>query len=204
MKQTHKFFSTPFYSTNIKRDFTKKEKNSYHSILEDNYENVKNVISKEVRVLEKDDFSDIREFINFHVDNFYIELYGRKAKNLSYITTSWLNLTEPGMSHHRHHHPNSIISGVFYFNCIPNDTITIHKPFSTVINSINIDPEGNSESLFLGESLNISLITGDLILFPSDLEHQVAENKTKFNRISLAFNTFIKGTLSDGVNTLNL
>ena len=34
-----------------------------------------------------------------------------------YITQSWLNYTETKQFHHRHEHPNSIVSGVFYINC---------------------------------------------------------------------------------------
>ena len=30
------------------------------------------------------------------------------------ITQSWLNFTKPGQFHHKHSHPNSLISGCFY------------------------------------------------------------------------------------------
>ena len=35
---------------------------------------------------------------------------------IPYITQSWLNYTETNQFHHKHSHPNSYVSGVFYIN----------------------------------------------------------------------------------------
>ena len=54
-------------------------------------------------------------------------------------------------------------------------------------------------------NLNIIVKNGDLILFPSTLMHSVKTNTTDKERISLAFNSFIKGTVSTSpLNQLNL
>jgi hypothetical protein len=37
-----------------------------------------------------------------------------------YITQSWLNYTETNQYHHKHEHPNSLVSGVFYVNDMKN------------------------------------------------------------------------------------
>ena len=44
------------------------------------------------------------------------------------------------------------------------------------------------------------------MLFPSDLEHSVEPNESKLQRISLAFNTFVKGDMGsdDVINSLQL
>jgi hypothetical protein len=40
-----------------------------------------------------------------------------------YITQSWLNYTEENQYHHRHEHPNSVVSGVLYFDSDKKDMI---------------------------------------------------------------------------------
>ena len=45
-------------------------------------------------------------------------------------------------------------------------------------------------------NLEVLVRKGDLILFPSTLMHSVKTNVTEDERVSLAFNSFIKGTIS--------
>jgi ectoine hydroxylase-related dioxygenase (phytanoyl-CoA dioxygenase family) len=48
---------------------------------------------------------------------------------------------------------------------------------------------------FNAAKITVNLPTGSLILFPSKLFHQVPENKETEDRITLAFNSFLKGKL---------
>jgi ectoine hydroxylase-related dioxygenase (phytanoyl-CoA dioxygenase family) len=56
------------------------------------------------------------------------------------------------------------------------------------------------------EVFDVTSQTGDMVIFPSYLYHQVKENTTDEIRISLAFNTFIKGTVGnyENANELNI
>ena len=47
------------------------------------------------------------------------------------------------------------------------------------------------------ESWWYSVKTNYMVLFPSDLEHMVAPVETETTRISLSFNTFLKGYIGD-------
>ena len=107
------------------------------------------------------------------------------------ITESWINYTSPGEFHHLHYHPNSFISGVFYFKTIPDDSIVFVK---TVKGMFEIEP--NNYNYLNSDSWALPVKTGDLLLFPSTLQHQVDKNKSNDVRISLSFNTFIKGDIS--------
>ena len=49
-------------------------------------------------------------------------------------------------------------------------------------------------------SVNIMPTNGDLIIFPSSTNHYVAQKKENNKRISLSFNTFVKGKLGDNVS----
>lgn len=108
------------------------------------------------------------------------------------ITDSWLNKSIPGAQHHRHRHSNSIISGVYYFDVSEDSGSLIfsksHYPtieFDTINSNIY-----NSKHWIINPKRHT------LILFPSEVEHKVSVNKSNINRISLAFNTFIKGPIS--------
>ena len=116
-----------------------------------------------------------------------------------YITQSWLNLTEPGGSHHKHAHPNSIISGVFYVATVEEDRIYFYDSNEIMKNRIEFKIREfhhyNSSIWFF----NINDF--DLILFPSWLQHAVKPNKkATTDRISISFNVFAKGILGWGEN----
>jgi hypothetical protein len=60
-----------------------------------------------------------------------------------------------------------------------------------------VDHEFNSQTWSYGVE------TGDIVLFPSQLVHnveQVKEHTDRTQRVSLSFNTFLKGRLGDGYN----
>ena len=106
-----------------------------------------------------------------------------------YITQSWANYTDPGQYHHKHAHPNSFISGVFY----PQADRSVDKIYfyKSGYERIKVAPQNwnhwNSESWWF------EVGAGDLILFPSNLEHMVETKVGNETRVSIAFNTFLKG-----------
>ena len=111
-----------------------------------------------------------------------------------YITQSWLNYTEPNQFHHRHEHPNLFVFGVFYFDSDKdNDMIKFFHPQKYV--PIWVDVEQNKYNIYNSTSWWFPVETGQLIMFPSSTTHQVDVKKGNNTRISLAFNTFYKGTL---------
>ena len=109
-----------------------------------------------------------------------------------YITQSWLNYTTIKEYHHVHFHPNSFLSGVFYFDAIEGvDCIRFHKAkYQTIM------PDVYQFNDFNCEFYNFSVKTNQIIIFPSHLTHSVPAKENKNTRISLAFNTFITGTVS--------
>ena len=118
-----------------------------------------------------------------------------------YITQSWLNYTEADQYHHIRAHPNSVVSGVFYFDSdIKNDKILFTHPISYK----QISPEIDKFNLWNSHTWFFPVETGDLYLFPSSTTHQVETKKGKNTRISLAFNTFYKGTIGSNYDSTEL
>jgi uncharacterized protein (TIGR02466 family) len=105
---------------------------------------------------------------------------------------SWLSYKHPGQHHTMHTHPNSLISGVFYFGepveKIP--AIKLHK----MVGGINIsyilpkEVRNNKDLKYAQKEFSIEFTPGLLLLFPSHLFHSVPLNKTNSTRCSLAFN----------------
>ena len=113
------------------------------------------------------------------------------------ITTSWVNRYDKGHSTHQHHHSNSIISGVYYLeDCDKTAPIQFHRAPGYV----NLWPNTVNLPIKQHNALNIDVITvipkaGELIMWPSHLAHSVPPNQSDTARYTIAFNTFVKGTL---------
>jgi hypothetical protein len=90
--------------------------------------------------------------------------------------------------HNQHNHLNSFVSGVLYIQAQDNIMFLTDKNnfFELKVKQFNN---------FNSQSFNMNVQTGDIILFPSHLTHLVPHKINKNKRISLAFNTFIKGEI---------
>jgi uncharacterized protein (TIGR02466 family) len=140
-------------------------------------------------LLDEPELASIREFIEAYL-KFYVHNVLECTDELV-ITQAWSNICEKGKKHHEHVHPNSIVSGVFYFQINENlPPIEFRNPNTHSFN-LNIQKQNN----FNSATFLLPLNSGELILFPSNLTHSVPENKSDLPRISLAFNTFAKNSL---------
>ena len=183
-------FPTPVYITQLNRKFIDKENKFIDKIYKkDNYKNEGNLTSNDTYILNSRPFNILKKELNKIIKDYCNKVLSTSNNIEPYITQSWLNYTKEGQYHHKHAHPNSIISGVLYINADKdNDKIFFFKEkyelFRPEIKEYNI---WNSESWFF------PIKTGDVILFPSSLTHMV---KTKEGtNTSLSFNVFFKGTI---------
>jgi ectoine hydroxylase-related dioxygenase (phytanoyl-CoA dioxygenase family) len=55
----------------------------------------------------------------------------------------------------------------------------------------------SERNMFNSPHFKIKCEAGLLVLFPSDLKHSVETNASEDNRMSLAFNTYISGTIGN-------
>jgi len=166
------------------QDFLSEHSNNVYSC-------VGNHLTVDTHILDSEPFIDIKPWIEEQVINYYNEVLSVYDTVKPYITQSWLSFTNQGDWHHAHIHKNSIISGVFYITANSNnDSIVFSKPNTSMF---DIGPkEPNSLNT---DSWAVPVSSGTLLLFPSNLMHEVKPHTEKYTRISLAFNTFVKGTL---------
>ncbi len=193
----HSIFPTPIYTTKINRGFTKQELNFVEQQKKHCSNNQGNINTKDNYILNRKEFKNIKKFLDKHCKDYLDTIICPKNNIEIYITQSWLNYTEANQYHHRHEHPNSVISGVFYFDSdIKNDKILFTKGGYQ-----QIKPQTDKEkfNLWNSETWFFPVETGQLIMFPSSTTHQVETKKGTNTRISLAFNTFYKGSV--GLNS---
>ena len=143
-----------------------------------------NFRSDDSYLLRQEKLKSIKNFLGESVNKFTTNVLNSKQRLI--ITQCWANRNPKGSRHHEHVHPNSIISGVMYFQI--NEKLPPIQFAKTNQDAMKLDPEKynhvNSESFML------PCKPGELILFPSSLKHSVPINQGDEDRISISFNTF--------------
>jgi uncharacterized protein (TIGR02466 family) len=146
--------------------------------------------SKNSYILEEIEAIDLKSYI--------LELTTQYGKLLGYdyesyrFGQSWVSYKHPGQHHIMHSHPNSLISGLFYFGESTDKTpaVKFHK-LEGGFNVSYLSPKlvkDKRELKYSQKEFSIEFIPGLLLLFPSYLYHSVPLNKTDKTRCSLSFN----------------
>ena len=147
--------------------------------------------SEDTFLLDKPELSRVRQFIDSKLKEFVVNIMGSDSEMV--ITQSWLNKSGKGESHHEHKHPNSMISGVWY----PQ----IHEKMPPIQFRIgqqrDVSLSIKEFNYFNSATFLLPMKMGELILFPSNLQHSVPANQSDEERISLSFNTWAKGSLGN-------
>ena len=159
-----------------------------------------NTTSLNNNLFESAELAEVARFCEESLQQYFKEVYAPKHDVIPYITQSWANYTKKGQWHHKHEHPNSFISGVFYVQAQKDiDKIYFYK---NGYQQIKLPTDNynlyNSDSWWLGVE------TGQLILFPSHLTHMVQTVQTDETRISISFNTFLKGYIGNDMELTGL
>lgn len=144
-------------------------------------------------VLDLPIFKDLKKFIQKHLDEYFHDILNVNSHTEIYITQSWFNYNGFMSYHHKHYHQNSLVSGSFYIQG-PNVPIAFERdsPLGPAFELHYNEPnEYNSNRFFVNNEI------GKLVLFPSNMQHDVVTNNSPIVRISLAFNTFVRGTLGN-------
>jgi uncharacterized protein (TIGR02466 family) len=154
--------------------------------------NYENSISKSQFVLSDPKFDNLLTHISREISEYFYGIMSASQDVEIYITESWFNKTEPGQTHHRHWHPNSILSGVVYLQS-EGDTGKI-KFITSQYDVIEFNTV--ESNLYNSRSWSVLPTAGSMVIFPSSVEHRVEPYHGTIPRISLSFNTFVKGNIN--------
>lgn len=149
-------------------------------------------ISLDTYVLDRPEFAKLQDFILKHVKHFAKEVLAYQFTDMV-LTQSWISVKEPGQQHVFHRHPNSIISGSFYWQEGDITPLSFEKADRGV--NIELTKDFNNVSDYACDFYVVKPKRYTLALFPSDLMHGVKENNNDVARKSLAFNTMVTDIL---------
>jgi uncharacterized protein (TIGR02466 family) len=158
-------------------------------------------ISEDTNVLNLKHNTSLKEQIIININYYLQEILKIDLTNIDpYVLNSWVIKVSPGGYGPRHQHSLSAFTGTFYVDVDEKSSpITFYKKHN------NVTFDFMSPALMLNEynfinssSWSINLQKNDLILFPSNLDHQIGFNDSNNDRYSIAFDIFFKGTFDKG------
>jgi uncharacterized protein (TIGR02466 family) len=146
-------------------------------------------------VLERPDFKTVRDVVVRELDRYTRELLAVNKRIEFYLTNSWVNVHRRGHSAGAHVHHNSLISGVLYLktNDASGDLVFHRDVLSLVPFPPALDLDVDSFNLYNCKSWGYRPKTNDICLFPSVVNHSVDPNDSDEERVSLAFNVYVRG-----------
>ena len=160
----------------------------------------RNFKSDDTYLLKHKELSKIKDFIYESLNKFTQNIYQTKQRLV--VTQCWANKNPPNSKHHEHVHPNSIVSGVFYFR--QSKTLPPIQFSKAIQDSFKLSPEKYNQ--VNSETFLLPMVDGELVLFPSTLRHSVPINRGNETRYSMSFNTFCIDELGsrDSLTHLNI
>jgi uncharacterized protein (TIGR02466 family) len=184
-------FPTPIMKFKFDREFNQTEIDFISKSEMNCHKNFGNKSSNDTYILKNNEIKNISEFCSDSLNTYFSKIFNPINDVEIYITQSWLNWTYKNEYHHTHSHPNSIVSGVLYISADKNfDNITFGR---SNYKTIEIYPKSLND--YNTDEVDFKVGTGELLLFPSHLQHRVSTTKSESTRISLAFNSFVKGEM---------
>ena len=189
MARIMNLFPVPVYFENCNFDYT--EEFEFLKKQPNRIDDRKKKTSADTFLLKKPELKRLKDWIEITLDTFVKNVY--KSQTELYITQSWLNTIGFGGGLSAHHHPNSIISGVWYPEITMKQTPSIY--FCNFQKSSNILLNVDDTTLYNSDTMYAPIQSGNLILFPSNLFHGVKPNTIDKNRYSLSFNTWTHNDL---------
>ena len=156
--------------------------------------------SKNTYIMDEPECVDLKKFVLNLAKDFAHNTLMYDYDEWTFSQT-WVTWKEPGQQHVPHTHPNSVISGVFFYGYGEEGTpaIQFHRN----------DFAGNGQTIMLKErpdkrpspfawkTFTVPFKPGTLLMFPSYFRHSVPINKTQYTRKSVSMNIVPKGMLGD-------
>ena len=195
MFETISLFSYPVLKSNFGYVLNEKEYKKIDDLkLETKKHGAENIEqTKNSYVLDLKEFENLKKYIQNFINIYKKEILDIDDSIEIYITQSWLNWAKEKQFVHKHEHPNSFLSGVFYVDAknVPTVFETKNRIWPLSIGSFK------NYNMFNSDSYSIDVENNNLIIFPSMLPHHTKTVNSVKERITLAFNTFVKGNIGN-------
>ena len=192
-------FPEPLYFSKLERVLTKEELKIFNEHKKRTHKNTGKSRTNDSYVLEHKALKNLKKDLNQKIINYFNGIICGGNAITPYITQSWINYTKENQFHHRHTHPNSLVSGIFYISANKKvDSVTFYRGYAKLQDlDSRIKLDVTKYNIFNSASCTFPVETGNILLFRSSLEHAVDKKKGNNIRSSLSFNIFIKGTVGN-------
>jgi uncharacterized protein (TIGR02466 family) len=143
---------------------------------------VKTNIKQRFNTIDFYNLSNLKNYVDQHVRSYIKNIQASDHKS-TFLSHSWVNITEKGDFQDFHQHQDSVISGVYYYQTNGNDGDIVFKTPNPFI-AQELFPLGNQVHKYVAYKPAV----GKIIIFPGWLDHKVEKNYSENARISIAFN----------------
>ena len=132
-------------------------------------------------------FSELKDILDSHVANFVQKLDFDLDDRDIVLEDMWINILNEGGSHGSHIHPHSVISGTTYVS-IPKEAGEIRFEDPRLQFMMSAPPRKKDARPELKTFHSHHPVAGEVLLWESWLRHEVRQNGSKGERVSISFN----------------
>ena len=199
-------FSTPIFHTNIGepdpislawiKNLEYPHEASGHDHTDDKY------------ILNRSQMKNLRSKLKSVTDYWIHDVLGVQDDIDYAIENSWVNRHRKGEMNTIHWHSNAVMSCVYYPQTPPNSGAIIwkrsHMYYNLFHDTLRPEFKETHSNQFNTDVHIVEPKSGDLVMFPSQLEHVVTPSETDEERYSLAFILFPRGTFGAGTSSVTV
>ena len=156
-------------------------------------QNKSNLISENLYIFDLPELKSIKKAVHEALAVYASEVMGISQK--LYVTQSWALISPQNIGMHGHSHSNSIVSGSLYYCDMPTPVAGMVFDKHRTYRQIELDPEQDKNNIYNPPMNVVVPKKNDVLLFSSSLQHFVQVNTATEPRYSIAFNSFVKGTV---------
>jgi len=191
-------FATPLYRSKIPVDAQLQEQVRQQEFVPFSMGN--GLCTSDHYLLDHPDFLALRSAVMQHV-HIYTRDVLRVADHIEfYLTNSWSTCHRAGDHSQRHQHSNSLVSGIVYIDVDDQSgRLRFFKPdnFANLWPGA-VDLDSADYNIYNSKFWEIQPQNGDIVLFPSQLNHGVTASVSPRDRLVVAFNLFARGHIGRG------
>lgn len=132
-------------------------------------------------------FLDLQKKIDKHVAKYIKAMEMDISPKELTMTTCWVNIMPPGVTHSMHIHPLSVISGTYYLQT-PKNCSAIKFEDPRMVNFMASPPRKSTAHRDNQRFVSFQAKEDHVVLFESWMRHEVPPNLAKEPRISISFN----------------
>lgn len=132
-------------------------------------------------------FGDLQKAIDKHVRSYIQHLEMDVDPKAIQMRTCWINIMPAGTAHSMHIHPLSVISGTYYVQT-PKNCSSIKFEDPRMVGFMASPPRKAKAQEHNQRFVELKPQAGHLVLFESWMRHEVPQNLSSTERISISFN----------------